>query len=256
MHTESTSDELAGREESAMKSTLRRLVITATLLTAALALAITSVSAADSEVRSLEISASELTLEAGTDTGLSVALSYSGSSRPVLDWSSSDSNVATIEEGSVTAHNPGTAMITASCCGISDSCIVTVRAGEPSWEDTADCYTELNKYRKARHSKKIRSLKRDKRLEKVAMARAKEMAESGKFSHTRPNGKSALTLIKGRKAKGENIAKGQTSAAEVTADWYASPSHRKNMLRKNFKKVGIAAYTYKGVTYWAEEFSS
>ena len=82
------------------------------------------------------------------------------------------------------------------------------------------------------------------------------MAKNNKFSHTRPNGKSGLTLIKGNLHKGENIAKGQKTGKEVTQAWYNSAGHRKNMLRKEFKKVGIACYEYNGVTYWAQVFSS
>ena len=127
--------------------------------------------------------------------------------------------------------------------------------------DTTEAYQQLNDYRRAYNlttdkSHKLRMLKRDSKLEKIAMTRAQEMAETGAFSHTRPNGKSGLSLIKGNKAKGENLAKGQTTCEEVTAAWYASPGHRKNMLRKNFTKVGIAGYTVNGVTYWAQVFSS
>ena len=82
------------------------------------------------------------------------------------------------------------------------------------------------------------------------------MAKSGKFSHTRPNGKSGLTLIKGNLHKGENIAKGQKNCKDVSVAWYKSTGHRTNMLRKQFKKVGIACYEYNGVTYWAQVFSS
>ena len=134
--------------------------------------------------------------------------------------------------------------------------VVKAATDEPVWVDTADCYKLLNKYRKAQHSKKIKSLKRDKALEKIAKKRAKEIALTGQFSHTRPNGKSGLSLIKGKKAKGENLAKGQKTTGAVTDAWYASPGHRENMLRGCFKKVGIAGYTYHGVTYWAEVFSS
>ena len=87
------------------------------------------------------------------------------------------------------------------------------------------------------------------------------MAKSGKFSHTRPNGQSGLTLIKGNKAKGENIAMGQKTCEQVTKAWYNSKGHRDNMLSgnkasKKFTKVGIACYEYNGVTYWAQVFSN
>ena len=137
----------------------------------------------------------------------------------------------------------------------------TITNPEASFVNTAAAYQELNVCRSlynqtVNESKHIKMLKRDSKLEKIAMTRAQEMAETGAFSHTRPNGKSGLSLIKGNKAKGENLAKGQTTCEEVTAAWYASPEHRKNMLRKNFTKVGIAGYTVNGVTYWAQVFSS
>ena len=120
-----------------------------------------------------------------------------------------------------------------------------------------------NKSKRAKALKKANTvyantynLKRDAKLEQIALQRAKEIAETGKFSHTRPNGKSGLTLIPGNVAKGENIAMGQITCEEVSQDWYNSASHRQNMLRSNFNKVGIAGYTYKGVTYWAQVFSS
>lgn len=118
---------------------------------------------------------------------------------------------------------------------------------------TKACYTLLKKYRR---SAKKKSLKRNVKLEKIAKIRAKEMATSGKFSHTRPNGKSSLTMIKGNVYKGENIAMGQRTCKEVSKAWYRSSGHRKNMLKKQYRKVGIAAYRYNGVIYWVQVFSS
>ena len=132
----------------------------------------------------------------------------------------------------------------------------------PGAVNASEAYAQLNSCRTRynlsvkKRSKKLRTLRRDRNLEKIAMVRAREMAETGNFSHTRPNGKRGISLVKGRKAKGENIARGQTTCAEVTAAWYASPGHRANMLRKNFRKVGIAGYTCNGVTYWAQVYSS
>lgn len=179
-----------------------------------------------------------------------------------VDWTSSNSKVATISNETVNGHTvkavvtakkAGKATIKADVNGREIEYNITVNHIAPTKKNTTAAYTQLNKYRKA---KKLKGLKRDAKLEKIALQRAKEMAETGKFSHTRPNGKSGLTLIKGKKAKGENIAMGQTTCAQVSKDWYKSPGHRKNMLRKNFKKVGIAGYTYKGRTYWAQVFSS
>ena len=151
------------------------------------------------------------------------------------------------------------AAVTASAA---DSHAASAPINPPGAVNAAEAYSQLNSCRSRynmsvkKKSKKLGTVKRDRTLEKIAMVRAREMAETGRFSHTRPNGKRGISLVKGRKAKGENIARGQTTCAEVTAAWYASPGHRANMLRKNFRKVGIAGYTCNGVTYWAQVYSS
>lgn len=129
----------------------------------------------------------------------------------------------------------------------------TKKATSAKFVNTNAAYAKLNNYRK---EAKVAALKRDAGLEKIARIRAEEIAKYKKFSHTRPNGKSGLTLIKGNLHKGENIAMGQKDCASVSRAWYNSPGHRANMLRKPFKKVGIACYEYNGVKYWAQMFSS
>jgi uncharacterized protein YkwD len=130
---------------------------------------------------------------------------------------------------------------------------VTVKNNTARWVNTKGAYSELNKYRK---KAKVKVIKKALGLEKIAKIRAREMAKYNKFSHTRPNGKSGLTLIKGNVYKGENIAKGFKTCDSVTRAWYNSRGHRKNMLRKQYKKVGIACYEYNGVKYWVQMFSS
>ncbi len=101
----------------------------------------------------------------------------------------------------------------------------------------------------------------DSALEETAKTRAKEMAEAGVMSHTRPNGEDCWTAFPdGLWAKGENIAKGQTSWKQVTETWketnyqYSGQGHRRNMLNSNFNSVGIAGYKLNGVIYWAQDF--
>ena len=175
-------------------------------------------------------------------------------------WTTSNSKVAKVSDGVITGVHDGTATITATAKNndeVEATCVVTVKSSK-GWVNANSAYTELNKLRK---SNSFKALKKDKTLEKIAMTRAKEMAEHNKFSHTRPNGRSGLTLIKGNKYKGENIAKGQKNGKAVTRAWYNSKGHRANMLcgnraSKHYKKVGIACYELNGVTYWAQVFSS
>jgi uncharacterized protein YkwD len=136
---------------------------------------------------------------------------------------------------------------------VSASAASNTKTTSGKFVNTNAAYTHLNNYRK---KAKVAALKKDAGLEKIAKIRAEEMAKHKKFSHTRPNGKSGLTLIKGNLHKGENIAMGQKTCEAVSKAWYNSKGHRENMLRKPFKKVGIACYEYNGIKYWAQMFSS
>ena len=239
-----------------MKKTARSIIIV-TIAIMIMAIAAVSVNAANVSSVSIEKNhkaVTSTTLNVGRSTGFRISYSYSGEAPDSSDIHSKSSNtkVATVNNGIVKAKKNGTAKITVDVDGVKDTCTVKVTTSA-KWIKTDEAYTELNKYRKA---KKIKALRKDAGLEKIAKIRAKEMAETGKFSHTRPNGKSSLTLIKGNRAKGENIALGQRTCDQVSNAWYNSPGHRANMLRKNFKKVGIACYQYNGVTYWAQVFSS
>lgn len=205
-------------------------------------------------VTNVNLKQHQITLKEGRKAGLEVTYTYMGpQGKTDVKWSSSNTYVATVKNGRVQANHKGKTRVKVDIEGEEDYCDIIVQADKPCYLNTKQCYSELNKYRKKAHRK---SLKKDAKLEKLAKIRVKEMAEKGKFSHTRPNGKSSLTLIKGNKHKGENIAKGQISCVSVTQAWYGSKGHRENMLRKQFTKVGIAAYRYKGIIYWCQMYSS
>jgi uncharacterized protein YkwD len=58
-------------------------------------------------------------------------------------------------------------------------------------------------------------------------------------------------------SKAENIAAGQSTAAEVLADWKASSGHNANMLSSAYKVVGVSFYTLAGSPYdyyWTTDF--
>jgi len=80
-------------------------------------------------------------------------------------------------------------------------------------------------------------------LAAVARAHAVDMDRRGYFSHNSPEGVSsgARTAAAGIAACGigENIAKGQTSSAEVFAGWMASDGHRRNMVNTGMASYGL-----------------
>jgi uncharacterized protein YkwD len=94
-------------------------------------------------------------------------------------------------------------------------------------------------------------------LTAAANKRAQETKQS--FSHTRPNGTSAFTVLGeygiSYRAAGENIAYGQRTPQEVVTGWMNSPGHRANILNSNFGKIGIGVYQSNGVIYWSQLFT-
>lgn len=119
--------------------------------------------------------------------------------------------------------------------------------------------SKKKQYFNTKKSNKLKKLKRDKALEKTAKKRAKEISKY--FDHTRPNGKSCFTAYpKKFKTMGENIACGQETVDQVMEDWaeedckYGGQGHRRNMLYKKFKKVGVACYEVNGYKYWVQCF--
>ena len=110
----------------------------------------------------------------------------------------------------------------------------------------------------------LKGLSYDYQLEKVAMARAAELAVA--YGHLRPNGESCQTAYAENaylaSGYGENIAFGYTSEEAVFRGWaeenqnYENQGHRRNMLSRTFKSVGIGHVKYQGVDFWVQEFST
>jgi uncharacterized protein YkwD len=54
---------------------------------------------------------------------------------------------------------------------------------------------------------------------------------------------------------GENIAMGQHSSGEVLNAWMNSSGHRANILNRNYRRIGVAAYTTpQGTIFWCQQF--
>ena len=85
------------------------------------------------------------------------------------------------------------------------------------------------------------------------------MVNKNYFSHTSPTYGSPFDMMKkfniSYKAAGENIAKGQTSPAQVVNSWMNSQGHRENILSTKFTDIGIGvAKDSNGTLYWTQMF--
>lgn len=90
-------------------------------------------------------------------------------------------------------------------------------------------------------------------LAKAARTRSGEIKK--KFSHKRPNGKEWYTVSD--LAYGENIAAGQANARKVVDAWMNSPGHKANILKPEYKTMGVGLFISEGsdyTYYWVQEF--
>lgn len=87
----------------------------------------------------------------------------------------------------------------------------------------------------------------NKELNQAALAKAQDMFADQYWAHTAPDGKQAWDFIKETKYTyryaGENLARDFDSDVEVVEAWMNSPSHRENIINKEFTQMGLAVVT-------------
>ncbi|WP_164992571.1 CAP domain-containing protein [Streptomyces sp. L2] len=95
-------------------------------------------------------------------------------------------------------------------------------------------------------------------LSKAAQAHSDEMARTGLYSHTGPNGSSPGDRIQRAGYRwsmwAENIHHRQGSPEAIMADWMKSPGHRANILNPRLKEIGIGVDA--NGSYWTQDFGA
>lgn len=80
-------------------------------------------------------------------------------------------------------------------------------------------------------------------LAAAAQAKANDMVTRNYWSHNTPDGKEPWVFINGTGYKyqkaGENLAYGFVSSGDTITGWMNSPTHRENLLDKDFTEVGF-----------------
>ncbi|MBT2283927.1 serine protease [Paenibacillus polymyxa] len=119
----------------------------------------------------------------------------------------------------------------------------------------SDFATQVVKLVNAERAKAgLNALTSDALLDKVAVAKVKDMSNNNYFDHQSPTYGSPFDMMKQfgvtYSYAGENIAKGQKTPQEVVTAWMNSEGHRANILSKNFTHIGVGYYN----GYWAQEF--
>lgn len=102
----------------------------------------------------------------------------------------------------------------------------------------------------------LEPLKSDWELARVARYKSWDMHDNSYFSHQSPTYGSPFQMMRSfglsYRTAGENIARGQRSAAEVVKAWMNSSGHRANILNAGFTKIGVG-YVADG-NYWTQMF--
>ena len=86
------------------------------------------------------------------------------------------------------------------------------------------------------------NLAENQELNNIAMQKCLDMVGRNYFGHVDPDGNQVFKMMTHLSylLAGENIAENYLNAADVTADWYASPSHKANIIADQFTEVGHA----------------
>ncbi len=86
-------------------------------------------------------------------------------------------------------------------------------------------------------------LKENALLAKAAQLKAEDMAKNGYFAHTSPDGKTPWYWFNQVGYKytmaGENLAVNFFESRDVAEAWMDSPTHRANIVKKNYTEIGI-----------------
>ena len=88
----------------------------------------------------------------------------------------------------------------------------------------------------------LRPLRVDRRLLRSARQHAAWMTNAHSLTHTSAG-------------VAENIAMGQQTAHEAVRSWMSSSGHRANILGRNYRRIGVSAYSAPdGTVFWTQQF--
>lgn len=97
-------------------------------------------------------------------------------------------------------------------------------------------------------------------LATAALNHSEDMAARDYFDHNSPDGKDPGDRITAAGYQwttyGENIARGQQTAAQVMDGWMNSPGHRANILNCAFKEIGVGVHDASGGPWWTQAFGA
>ncbi len=117
----------------------------------------------------------------------------------------------------------------------------------------------LRLHNRERARRNIRPLRLHGALNRASIRYARVMNANDHWSHTGPDGSTVRDRVEAECATcfrgwGENLAKGQRNPAQATRAWMQSPGHRRNILRRSFRRVGFGRAG--SAPYWVAKFGA
>jgi len=102
----------------------------------------------------------------------------------------------------------------------------------------------VSRTNKQRQQYGLPDLKYNDQLSQAAGAKAEDMFAHQYWSHTSPSGLEPWDFIKtadySYRVAGENLARDFSTTSEMVQAWMDSPTHRANMLHKQYQEIGVA----------------
>jgi len=154
-------------------------------------------------------------------------------------------------------------LLTAGCGAAGDprglDILHSVFGGNPDLESMAQRVLELTNEERAKNN--LHPLTWNATLAQAGADHCQDMIDKNYFEHVSPTGTTpgdrATAAGYHWMLVGENIAAGYKSPESVVEGWMNSPDHKENILRKEFKELGVGIRVGPNRRYyWAQEFGT
>ncbi len=144
--------------------------------------------------------------------------------------------------------------LTVATCMVAATSLPALSCNRPANED-AILAAILDSTNAERARAGLPKLRINKQLQKAALGHACDMAGRDKMSHASSDGRDLRARVRGTGYKmrlaAENVGQGFRSAESAVKWWMNAPGHRKNILQKSAREIGVAvALSSDGTLYW------
>ncbi|NJM22548.1 MAG: CAP domain-containing protein [Richelia sp. RM1_1_1] len=144
----------------------------------------------------------------------------------------------------------------AALAGLECGCRPSRKPSRPSGNNSNYENRVIELTNQERRKRRLPPLQNNPKLAAAAEKHTRNMAAQNFLSHRGRDGSTLASRVQatGYKYSGlaENIAKGQRTPEQVVQSWMNSPGHRRNILDRGFREIGVCYHK----TYWTQVFGT